>query len=264
MNAKEYIASGTLEAYVIGTLSAREQAEVAKLIDRDDEIRREVAHIEETLEQLALGAALQPKPSIKSTVVEKATKEQEAPVIPINVSSRLTFLRYSVAASLLIAIGSVLVAFTYWNKWKDVDGRLAQLIAENQTVAENYRHVNQRLDDLQTSVVIMNSSEYRKVVLNGTKNAPEALATVYWSESAQEVYLSIQNLKGLSEDLQYQLWAIIDGEPVDAGIFDANGELALIEMNVIGSKVAAFAVTIEPKGGSDRPTLEAMQVLGEV
>jgi len=97
----------------------------------------------------------------------------------------------------------------------------------------------------------------------GTPNAPQSMAYVYWNESSKEVYLSIQSLKQLSKDNQYQLWAIIDGKPVDAGVFD--GDVAgLLKMKDIASGAAAFAVTIEPRGGKTTPTLETMQVMGNV
>ena len=77
------------------------------------------------------------------------------------------------------------------------------------------------------------------------------------------MFLSVQNLKDLTEENQYQLWAIIDGAPVDAGVFNP-GESNLLKMKNITSGAAAFAVTIEPKGGSENPSLETMQVVGEV
>jgi anti-sigma-K factor RskA len=60
---------------------------------------------------------------------------------------------------------------------------------------------------------------------------------------------------------QYQLWAIVDGKPVDAGMIgDCEG---LCKMKVI-DHAEAFAVTLENAGGSPAPTLTAMFVLGKV
>ncbi len=88
--------------------------------------------------------------------------------------------------------------------------------------------------------------------MKGTANAPASMAYVYWNESTKEVYLSIQIMKELSESNQYQLWAIIDGKPVDAGVFDADIS-GLLKMKDIGSGAATFAVTIEPRGGKESP-----------
>jgi anti-sigma-K factor RskA len=106
---------------------------------------------------------------------------------------------------------------------------------------------------------IENNPAFVKVILKGTENAPDAQATVYWNQSTKEVYLRIQSLEALSQDQQYQLWAIVDGKPVDMGVFD--NDTGLLKMKTTG-KAAAFAVTIEPRGGKASPSLETMQVLG--
>jgi anti-sigma-K factor RskA len=60
---------------------------------------------------------------------------------------------------------------------------------------------------------------------------------------------------------QYQLWAIVDGKPVDAGMVgDCEG---LCKMKVI-NRAEAFAITLEKEGGSSAPTLTAMYVMGKV
>ena len=70
-------------------------------------------------------------------------------------------------------------------------------------------------------------------------------------------------MRTLAQENQYQLWAIIDGKPVDAGVFDTS-LAGLLKMKEIGNGAAAFAVTIEPRGGKASPTLETMQVVGNV
>ena len=64
------------------------------------------------------------------------------------------------------------------------------------------------------------------------------------------------------QGMQYQLWAIVDGKPVDAGVFDV-ATSGLLKMKTLDGAVA-FAVTIEPRGGRPSPTLETMQVIGNV
>jgi len=107
---------------------------------------------------------------------------------------------------------------------------------------------------------IMNGPEFTKVVMTGMKNSPDAMATVYWNKSTSESYLMIQNLKVLSKEQQYQLWAIVDGKPVDMGVFDSGK--GLHRMGDVEGTATAFAVTIEPRGGKPAPTMETMQVFG--
>ena len=54
------------------------------------------------------------------------------------------------------------------------------------------------------------------VVLNGTPKSPEALAKIFWMKNTGQVYIDPSNLPAVPEGKQYQLWAIVDGKPVDA------------------------------------------------
>jgi anti-sigma-K factor RskA len=56
-------------------------------------------------------------------------------------------------------------------------------------------------------------------------------------------------------DKQYQLWALLDGKPVDAGTFNVNSDsIQLQEVRNIAN-AQAFAITLEHKGGVRSPTL---------
>lgn len=250
-------------------LSAAERAEVEQTAAQHPEIREELDAIELSMETLAFATAVKPPEGMKDKLMqqigesEKETKK-EAPVVPMQSDKSFGVLKYAAAASVFVALASAVMAFTYWKKWQGAEDRLANMIAQNQQFAENYNQVNQQLDNIQDAVAIMNNTSYKRVVMAGTDNSPEAQATVYWNEATADVYLSIQNLKELSQDQQYQLWAIIDGKPVDAGVFDPNSGNFLVQMKNITSGAAAFAVTIEPRGGSENPSLETMQVVGNV
>ena len=64
-------------------------------------------------------------------------------------------------------------------------------------------------------------------------------------------------------DKQYQLWAIVDGKPVDAGVFDVDGGAAFVKLKNIPN-AQAFAITLENKGGSASPHMDALYVMGKV
>ncbi len=260
MKAEEYISSGILEAYVLDQLSNQERVEVEQMMNEHSEIRKEVDVIEQSIEHLAVATSKEVPVELKETLKRNSTSSEISQAIePVPI-----YLKYAVAASVLIAITASILAFDYWNKWQVTKSRLAELVARNYQYAENLNQVNQELLDAQNSVAIMSSSDFVHVPMNGTDNSPSSFATVYWNESSTKVYLSVQEMEDLSPDQQYQLWAIIDGKPVDAGVFDSTDPSLLIEMKNVSSKPAAFAVTIEPKGGSQNPTLETMQVLGNV
>jgi len=168
--------------------------------------------------------------------------------------------KYVAAASIAIALVASYWAYSYRERWVESKTALNEFIAQNQQMVQDYTMVNQKLDKIQGDLSIMESTAFTKVVMKGTANDLSALASVYWNASTHEVYISIQNLKDISRENQFQLWAIVKGKTVDVGAFDKNFTGLLKMKNVEGA--TAFAVTIEPRGGKEIPTMETMQVIG--
>jgi anti-sigma-K factor RskA len=262
LNIEEYILSGILEAYVLGELSEREQKEVEKNLAHYPELKAELSRIEETQEAFLMKAAVQPKALVKENLFKKINEQKpQAKLVSMPVSSsQVNVWKY--AAAVALAIVSSLLAYTYYNKWRNTENDLSELIAQNQQIAQDYNTVNQRLNKIESDVKVIDNPAFKRVVMKGTDNAPEAMAYVYWNENTKEVYLSIQNMRALASENQYQLWAIVDGKPVDAGVFDST-VAGLLQMKSLAG-VATFAVTIEPRGGRPSPSLETLQVIGNI
>ena len=265
MNVEAYISSGILEAYALGELTEQERAEVEKNLALYPALRKELALIEETQEKLLMNAGVKPSATVKTKLLAAIdARKPETKIVELRKpESSLSFWRMAAAASIAVAVVTSYLAFNYWNKWKSTENSLTELIAQNQRVAQDYNTVNQRLDAIEKDLKITNNPAFNRVVMKGTPNSPGSLASVYWNESTKEVYLSIQEMKELSQQNQYQLWAIIDGKPVDVGVFDGNFA-GLLKMKEIPSGAQTFAVTIETRGGKASPTLETMQVVGNV
>lgn len=258
MNIQEYISSGILEAYAIGELSDLARAEVEKNLSQYAELREELSKIEEVQETFLRQLAITPPPSIKTAVMQRAVPPGK--VVSIHA---IAAWRFAAAASIILALFLGYLAYDYRDRWIHSQVALNELIVQNQQVAQDYNRVNLRLDKMENELRVINDPSFTKVVMKGTPNAPQSLASVYWNKETKEVYLSIQNMHELAQEKQYQLWAIIDGKPVDAGVFDGNVS-GLIQMKDIAQSAVTFAVTVEPRGGKSSPTLETMQVAGNV
>lgn len=265
MNVEAYIASGILEAYVQGELSAEERAEVEKNLRQYPELRKELASIEQVQEALLQRMAVIPKASVKDAIFSRLSagdRQNEVRTIDQLIPQSNSW-KLAAAAAIVLALITSYMAFDYRSRWKNSQRELSELAARNEQVAKDYETVNERLERLEVDLGIINNPAFNRVVLRGTEQSPSALASVYWNETSKEVYLSIQELKDISAEKQYQLWAIIDGKPVDAGVFDLT-KGRLVRMRNIGVGATTFAVTIEPKGGKLTPSLETMQVSGNV
>jgi anti-sigma-K factor RskA len=262
LNINDYISSGILEAYLLGELSEKERREVEENLSLYPELRRELAAIEETQERFLMKTSVTPASSVRKSIFEKIDQQRPEGKV-VSLESQPARWKYAVAASVALALVSSYLAYDYRDKWLDARGALSELIAQNQRVAQDYNQVNQQLDKIKNDLDIIDNPAFKRVVLKGTPNAPQALASVYWNEATSEVYLSIQEMKELTTEKQFQLWAEIDGKMVDAGVFDYS-EAGLAKMKMVARGATGFGVTIEPRGGSQTPTLETIQLFGAV
>lgn len=263
MNIEEYISSGVLDAYAAGVLSDMERVEVEQNLVRYPELRAELRVIEEAQEKFLQRVAVQPNDAVKEKLFASLDGRDTKIISLPRSRNTLQFWKYAVAASLSLALVTSYLAYSYRERWITSVISLNNLIAQNQQIAQDYGVVNNRINKIEQDLVILNDPSFKRVVMAGTANAPEAMAYVYWNEESKEVYLSLQSMRELSQENQYQLWAIVDGKPVDAGVFDGN-LAGLLKMKDIGMGAGAFAVTIESRGGKSSPTIETMQVVGNV
>ena len=265
MSVEDYIASGILEAYLLGELTPEERNEVETMAAKYPAIRQEMLAIEETLERMAQTTAIQPPTKSKNRILHTITTEQTPESLTSKESASRAYKIWPImaAASLVIALVATVAALNFHGKWKDAESRLSDLITQNQQLAEQYNTASHQLERTNEYLAITTSDQYKKVVLSAVQPTG-AIAVVYWNQDSEEVYLNAANLPQPPADKQYQLWALLDGQPIDAGIFEFTDTTeSLLEMKSMAA-ADAFAITLEPVGGSVSPTLDDLQVIGNV
>jgi anti-sigma-K factor RskA len=166
------------------------------------------------------------------------------------------------AAAIALLIFSTALAFYYRSQWQSAESQLASYIAQEQELSQEYQALRSDFEQLmeQKNQVFTNPN-FQQARLQGNEVAPSAFALVYWNDASDQVYLNPAGLPEPEAGKQYQLWGIVDGQPASAGVFDLQDDLVAMQQ-IDGA--SAFAITLEPEGGSENPTLEAMYVLGEV
>ena len=262
MNIQEYISSGILEAYALDQLAPGDRVLVEHNLSKFPELKKELSTIEEALEQLCLKGVQVPPSAVKDSLMKKLDTIEPKTIISLSTHSLSTQWKWAMAASVALTLVASYLAYDYRDRWLKTSSALNSMMEQSQKVASDYNRINLQLEKLQSDFLITQNSAFSKVTLQGTSNDPKALASIYWNASTQEVYLSIQNLKQLAQEQQFQLWAIVDGKPTDMGVFD-HGIQGLQKMKAVKNP-SAFAITIEPRGGKSAPTLETMQVLGTI
>jgi anti-sigma-K factor RskA len=89
------------------------------------------------------------------------------------------------------------------------------------------------------------------------------MAHIYWDTLSKDTYLLVGNITNPVSHKQFQLWALLDNEPVDLGVFDITKEGQVLQMKDL-YKAKAFIITLEPRGGSATPTMEAVYATGKL
>lgn len=172
--------------------------------------------------------------------------------------------RWALAASVALVLSLAGNAVLY-SRWQQSHAALLAVQQEQAGFAANSQVVNQQLAKTRQEVRVLRDERFRVVALAGTKAAPTARARVLYNPATQAVFVDVRQLPALPAGKQYQLWALDKGQPVDAGIVataTATGQ-GMQQMKDV-ARAQAFAMTVEPAGGSAQPTLSTMTVMGAV
>lgn len=248
----------------MGISSQEENKIVEEHLHQFPELKEELNGIEMSLENYAQANALQPSPQVKEKLFnqlfskDEISENKEAPVVSINKSYRRPlFYKLVAAAVFVLLIGSIILNYSYYSKYHQLDD---QLTIAQQKLDEQEKSNHAMSQDLN----VMTNKNALPVVLNGTQNAPDAAAKIFWMKNTGEVYIDPTNLPNVPEGKQYQLWAIVDGKPVDGGMIETSkGTYHIQKMKSFGN-VQAFAITLEKAGGSPTPTMNEMIVSAKI
>ncbi len=263
MDVQAYIASGILESHVLGLTTVAEAVEVEQLARQYPEIQAELTSLSAALEEYALAFEQEPPASLRQQVLgaleelsgnESATgdllqEEAGGKEIPLTSGAPLGIHRsprftWWVAASWGLLVLSLLGNLLLYSRWRSTEDRLVLAENQNSTLARRADVQQARFNE---ELAFLQNPATRKIDLKGTPEAPNARATVFWNATDQTVYLASNHLHAPPAGKQYQLWAIVGGKPVDAGVFDVQTGLARLK-DMAGAQ--AFAISLEATGGS--------------
>lgn len=274
MDIQSYISSGKLELFLLGELTEREREEVLSLAKTHPEIQRELDELEETMFAFDNMSGIAPSQEVKDKIFSTLENDfilKEAPksaaasadskkVVPISSPWKPFAIAASIAA--IVASGA---AFYYADKYQEKNEQFTALLQDQSVMADNLNQVKQEYEQKDSQLDRMIAGDFKRVEMRGEgfEMQKDARVDVFWDQNAREVFVAVNRLNELSEEFDYQLWAIGDEGPVGIGLVNSGERLTLQQMQAV-AQAGAFAITIEPKGGSESPTLEKLVVLGEV
>ncbi|MFD1257453.1 anti-sigma factor domain-containing protein [Mucilaginibacter terrae] len=281
-----------MELYVLGDLSAEEKLQVEDMAQQHPQVKAELDEIERSMELYADLHDIEPAPEMRDRVLNslltnlgddrnlktvqhvngnnvtaqnfrptQPEHNREARVVPMAQTSISSgFYKYAFAASVLLLCVSVAALGIVYKRLQYSQQQLVSLRLSEQKFT---RQVSQ----MDTELSVFRDPSYQFIRLKGTPKTPASVLTVAWSAKKRKVMVDMHDaeLPVIDKDHQYQLWAIADSKPVDLGVFDsAVADSADMKLMKSISTAQAFAVTIEPRGGSINPTMNQMVVMASL
>ncbi|WP_234733831.1 anti-sigma factor [Tellurirhabdus bombi] len=275
MNINDYIASGILEEYVLGTVNPQEKREVECLSGIYPEIKQELDALSVALEQYALTLRREPPADVKNKLLksldftpqeQETTAEEDAQsVVPVR---ELIPLERPAFRGTWIAAASIGLLFLFFSIYL-----YSQLRTNQQTMAmmrdsarlfqEDIRLLRESEKRTEQTLAVAKQPGTRVIQLDPVGKGQKGPVMLFWNSQTGEVRLEVDSLVRPPEYMQYQLWAIVDGKPVDAGVFDIQDWLHIVQTQKKFARAEAFAITVEKRGGNPTPTMETMVVMGK-
>ncbi|WP_211166228.1 anti-sigma factor [Mucilaginibacter robiniae] len=252
-------------------MSAEERAEVETMAKAHSAIRAELNEIEQSVMSYADAHSIDPADALRNRVLNSLLtnlgddrtftrgkfNQPEARVVPIKPTTSI-FYKYAFAACLLLLCISMAALGLVYKRLQQSNQQLYSM----QVHEQQFAHQVKLMDD---ELSVFHDSSYRVVKLKGTPHSPSSSLMVAWNPGKKQVMIDMHHaqMPNIDQKHQYQLWAIASGKPVDLGVFDATPSDSL-QMKFMKPILLAdaFAVTVEPRGGSTEPTMNQMVAMG--
>ncbi|ARK12049.1 anti-sigma factor [Fibrivirga algicola] len=273
MNIPDYVTSGILESYALGAVSDQERREVECLSAIYPELRQELDRLTLALENYALMHSVAPPASLQEKIRQRLTfADQELPAVSAEETKVIPLQRerpvFQIAWVAAAAVGLVLIAFAYFliNQLQQKRAFADQMAQTNVQLQAEMGLLRQQQNRDTQLLALLRQPDVKTIRLAAAQpDGDPADVIVYWDRQKKQVTLEVERLPDLPADKQYQLWALVDGKPVDAGVFQNRIErYSLQQTNRPIQSADTFAITVEKSGGSPVPTLTALVALGKV
>ncbi len=265
MDKEKFLSSGLLDQFVLGLASEEDVETVLEYAEAFPDIKEMIESLQHSLEQYAISNSVEPPPDLRERTFQQLNEEiaqasgkMEKKQIP----NKGSFSKTGLWIAGITILGLIYCISHFNGKYQESQSMLTQKELQLLDCQEEIQvlEADSRIIALQNS--FLRDENTMHIHLRGTALAPEALAVVFWNEETQKSYLKIVNLPAPAPDKQYQLWADVEGEMINMGVFDMKKE-QLIEMPYI-AHAESLNVTLEKLGGAETPNVSQLVMNGKV
>jgi len=251
-----------LALYAMGTLDdPQDMAALQAHLGTCGDCRRELEALRADMALLAL-SAVGPQPPARSrerlvSAVAAEPRMERVAQKPFVVGRlRPRWLSITpIAVMLMLAVFSLLL----WRDLRNTRRTLRHTHAQLEQVQAELARTNSELAEAKMVRDLLHAPDAWPLTLVSKKTPPQPQIKTVYSKQQGALLLMASNLTPLPENKIYQLWLLpADGSaPMPAGWFkpDGKGNGMMFHKMSAGVIAKGFAVTIEPAGGSQTPTM---------
>jgi anti-sigma-K factor RskA len=242
--------------YALDALADEERARLEEHLAGCEACRRDLADRLGEVAALAEAAEpVAPPPEIRARLLERLPAGPARPpaAFPARRPARGWL---ALAAGLLVgvALGALVARTLLVEQARRAEARSLALEARRGEAEAELARLRGELVVARQALSLLRSREV--VMLAGLPAAPEAGGQVFVDRREGRALFVARDLPALPPDRVYQLWRIVDGSPLPAGLLvpgAAGGGYLLVE-SVGEAPAETWAVTVEPAGGVPQPT----------
>ena len=241
-----------LALHALGALTGQEKETLEKHLEECSHCRGELQQLQSDMTLLAFSTmGPVPPPKSRKRLLRAIARERGAQVTVPKRSAWWLLVPYVVSTALIV------VAAFLWKESRSLNRTLANL-------ERRHAEMEKQLRVAQDLVNTLTSPESKHITLAPVKALPQPQGKAYYLSSSGHLIFLANNLAPLLPDKVYELWLIPStGSPIPAGLFqpDSHGAATVVNPPLpIGIEAKAFAITIEPAGGSPAPTSQPIML----
>ena len=250
MDLREIRESGLLELYIIGECSQEEIGQVEKAVSEYPELKNDLREIESTLEKYAKIHNTPPSPNLKETLMNKARSEglfknkgQKSP----SSTAQINWL------NVLLGLVTVSMGILYVSNLS----KLAKVENEYQRSKILCDSINNESQIQYALIDQLQDASNEIIPISATPKYASTEIYLIHNVANRKNFIQVQSLPSITAQQSFQLWSLKpDQSPIPLTVFQGT-EGVFIPVSY-EDNTATYAITIEPLGGQDSPTLDKL------
>ena len=261
MDIHAYIQSGIIESYLLGIAGDEEKQELDRLRRIYPEVDNAFLHAEEWLHGLSSPSATPVPAKLKEQIFATIHEEFGKTAGTTQSQSSSSMYKYVAAASLILLTSSILISLVLYKKYRTERNNVLALQEELQLLLAKNNIIQAKMIGIGNDLKLVAGTLSSKIVMDAVPGKGNFQSTILMDDAGKQLLLVSNSLPTAPAGKQYQLWAIVKGKLVNAGLL--NDCMPYCKFSSV-AHAEAYAVTLEPSGGSTDPTLDQMFVFGKV